>query len=194
MAPDATLDRLLASHRAAVVEFLSRADRVPLSRWNTPRGPGKWTPGQEVMHVTLTYEAFIRDLRGGQAMALRGSRWQRMIWRAIGLTSVLRLRRIPVAARAPRESRPPETVAGPKALLADFRARVNEFESVYVDVWRAAPEKRMTHPYFGMLSLAQSMTMVDVHTRHHAAFLQLSAARTTTGEPTKTSAVKPGPA
>ena len=39
----------------------------------TPRGPGKWTPGQEVTHIILVYEAITRDLRGGAPVHLVGS-------------------------------------------------------------------------------------------------------------------------
>jgi hypothetical protein len=175
MASEATLDRLMADHRGAVTEFVGRASLVPPSRWNTPRGPGKWTPGQEVKHVILSYEAFTRDLRGGTPMRLVGTWWKRIVWRAIGLTSILHFKRIPAAARAPRESRPTEESGTATLLLADLRARVTEFETVFADAWRHAPDKRVTHPYFGTLSLKQSLTMVAVHTRHHAAFLQRSA-------------------
>lgn len=175
MTSEATLDRLMADHRAAVKELVERASLVPPSRWNAPRGPGKWTPGQEVKHVILAYEAFIRDLRGGPPMRLIGTWWKRIIWRAIGLTSILLFKRIPAAARAPRESRPTEESGTAAVLLADLRGRVAEFETVYADSWRTTPGQRMTHPYFGTLSLKQSMTMIAVHTRHHAAFLERSA-------------------
>lgn len=173
--PDATLDRLLAAHRSAADEFRTAAERVATDRWNTPRGAGKWTPGQEVAHVTLIYEAFVRDLRGGEPMRLVGTRWKRLLWRAIGLTSILHLRKLPGGARAPRESRPPDAVADRASLMATFRARIAEFESAYADAWRAMPGKRVTQPYFGTLSLKQAITMSEVHTRHHAAFLRQSA-------------------
>jgi hypothetical protein len=175
MASEATLARLIADHRAAVSEFVERASLVPPGRWNAPRGPGKWTPGQEVKHVILAYESFTRDLRGGPPMRLIGTWWKRIIWRAIGLTSILHFKRIPSAARAPRESRPTEESGTAAVLLPDLRARVDEFERAFAETWRTTPAKRVTHPYFGMLSLTQSMTMAAVHTRHHAAFLQRSA-------------------
>src|SRR4051812_42413091 len=98
MSSEATLERLISDHHAAVAEFFDRANAVAPSRWSVPRGPGKWTPAQEVKHVVLAYDAFIRDLRDGIPMRLVGSAWKRIIWRAIGLTYILRFKRIPVAA------------------------------------------------------------------------------------------------
>jgi len=174
--PDPTLDRLLTSHNAAVGVFIAQAERVAPERWDTPRGPGKWTPAQEVMHVMLVYEAFTRDLRGGEPMRLVGTRWKRLIWRAVALTAILHLRKIPIAARAPRESRPPDSPADRESLIALFRARAAEFDVIFTSTWRDAPKKRVTHPYFGLLSLRQALTMMEVHSLHHAAFLRQSSA------------------
>jgi hypothetical protein len=173
--PAATLDQLLASHRLAVDEFLAATEQVAPARWNTPRGAGKWTPGQEVTHVVLVCEALTRDLRGEAQMRLVGSPWKRFFWRAIGLTSILHLRTLPRGARAPREARPPDVPAERGSLVVRLRACVNEFESVFADAWRTTPGKRMTHPYFDTISLRQSITVSEVHLRHHAAFLRLSA-------------------
>ena len=172
----ATLDRLLASHRSAADEFLAAAVRVAPARWNTPRGAGKWTPGQEVTHVALACAAFTRDLRSEAQMGLIGTRWKRRLWRAIGLTSILHLRKLPGGARAPREARPTDVPSDRATLLASFRETVREFEAVFAGVWSTIPGKRLTHPYFGTLSLRQSITVSEVHLRHHAAFLRQSAA------------------
>jgi DinB superfamily len=172
---DATLDRLLASHRLAADELIAAAQHVAPERWGTPRGPGKWTPGQEVTHIILTCEAFARDLRGETQMRLVGTRWKRFLWRAIGLTSILHLRKLPKGARAPRESRPPDAMADRASVLAALRTRVDEFETVFAETWRVTPRKRLTHPYFGTLSLRQAIATSDVHLRHHAAFLRSSA-------------------
>ena len=138
----ATLDRLLASHRSAADEFLAAAERVAPARWNTPRGAGKWTPGQEVTHVMLVCAAFTRDLRSEAQMRLVGTPWKRLFWRAIGLTTILHLRKIPGGVRAPREVRPPDGPADRASLLRTFRETVDEFEKVFADAWRDTPEKR----------------------------------------------------
>ena len=172
--PAATLNQLLASHRSAADEFLAAAEQVAPSRWNTPRGAGKWTPGQEVTHVVMVCEAIIRDLRGEAQMRLVGSQWKRFLWRAIGLTSILHLRKLPRGARAPREARPPDLPTDRASLVVRFRASVDELEAVLANSWHATPAKGMTHPYFGTLSLRQSITVSEVHLRHHAAFLRVS--------------------
>jgi hypothetical protein len=174
MTSEATLARLVADHRVAVTELFERANAVAESRWDVPRAAGKWTPGQEVKHVSLAYEAFTRDLRDGVTMRLIGTPWKRVIWRAIGLTSILHFERIP-SARAPREARPTEESGTRSELLPELRARIADFEHAYVDAWHERPRRRVTHPYFGTLSLRQAMRMIAVHTRHHAAFLQRSA-------------------
>lgn len=175
---DATLDRAIASHRAASDAFIAAAEDVAPAKWNTPRGLGKWTPGQEVTHIILVYEALARDLRGGDPVRLVGTRWKRILWRAIGLTMILGLRKMPKGALAFRESRPSESTVDRASLVATVRARMNEFDAAYRDAWRDNPRKRVTHPYFGTLSLPQAIVMADVHTLHHAAFLRQSAPST----------------
>lgn len=161
----------MAAHRRAVEEFGARAGDVGADCWNTPRAPGKWSPAQEVKHVVLAYEAFIRDLEGGEPMRLVGTPIKRALWRAIGLTSIVWLKKIPRGARAPRESRPPETAMDQRALLAEFRERTARFEAIFRETWDRDPARRVVHPYFGFLDLADGMAMCTVHTRHHAAVL-----------------------
>ena len=170
----ATLEDLLREHRDAVDHFNDRARSVPADRWLAPRAEGKWTPAEETRHVILTYEAIIADLRDGRSMAPRTRGLQRLIWRAIGLTSILYRRRIPRPVRAPREVRPPEERGGRDELLAELGRVVADFERVYSDTWHHRPAKTLAHPFFGAVSLRQSMTIAVVHTRHHAAFLPAS--------------------
>lgn len=175
------LDGLLDAHREAADEFFTRAAQVSPARWDVPRAPGKWSPAQEVKHVILAYEVFTRDLGGGQAMKLVGTPFKRVLWRAIGLTSILWFKKLPRGARAPREARPPEGPMDQAALLAEFRARTDEFEIAFREVWETTPGKQVTHPYFGALSLNDSLEMCKVHTRHHAAVLPPAGARQQVG-------------
>lgn len=168
---EARLESLLRDHRAAVREYVERANTVGESRWLLPRAEGKWTPAQETRHLILAYEAFCRDLSGGAKMALRGTPLRRMLWRAIGLTSILWRKRIPVAARAPREARPEWESAPRSELVPRLEQCASEFDALFTRVWRAEPRRRVTHPFFGDITLDQSIRMSAVHTRHHAAFL-----------------------
>ena len=115
-------------------------------------------------------------------MRLVGTRWKRLIWRAVGLNSILHLRRLPVGARAPRESRPADLVADRTSLLATFQGSVRELEGLFGDSWRLTPRKRLTHPYFGTLTLRQAIVVSEVHLRHHAAFLRSSASPAASGD------------
>ena len=165
------LETLLTDHVAAVREFVDRATAVSNPRWLVPRAEGKWTPAQETQHLILVYEACLRQLTEGTQMRLRGNALKRRIWRLIGLNSILWRKRIPVAARAPREVRPEDVTSGPDRLLPELRRRAGEFEVALARAWRNEPRRRMTHHMFGTLSLDQGIRLVSVHTRHHAAFL-----------------------
>jgi DinB superfamily len=165
------LETLLRDHQAAVREYLDRASAIGDARWLAPRADGKWTPAQETRHLILAYEAFCRDLSGGTPMRVRGGRMRRVLWRAIGLTSILWRRRIPAAVRAPREIRP-EWESTPRAeLLPRLERCATEFDALFAQVWRTDRRRRVTHPFFGALTLDHAIRLSCVHTRHHAAFL-----------------------
>jgi hypothetical protein len=168
---------LIAEHARAVDEFFHRAAQVTSARWETPRSDNKWTPAQEVKHVILAYEAFIRELSGGTGMRLYGNPFKRAIWRMIGLTSVTLRKKLPRGARAPREIRPPDGPYDQAELLAEFRARTAEFEALFRRVLAEYPSKRVSHPYFGALALVKAIELATVHTRHHAAVLPPPGAR-----------------
>ena len=168
---EARLEALLRDHRAAVREYVERASAVEIGRWLVPRAEGKWTPAQETRHLILAYEAFCRDLSGGAKMALRGTAARRLVWRLLGLTSILWRKRIPVAARAPREARPEWEPTPCAQLLPQLQRCATEFDELFTRVWRTEPKRRVTHPFFGTLTLDHAIRLSSVHTRHHAAFL-----------------------
>ena len=168
---DRRLARLTGEHDLAVREFVTRAASIPPSRWQTPRAPGKWTPAQETRHVTLVYEEFLRQLADGPPIRLRGTPLKRLLWRAIGLTSILWFRKIPAAVNAPREIRPETEERSADAVLAELEDRVRRFNLTFDGAWRTMPRRTLQHPLFGRVSLDQSIRFLTVHTRHHAAFL-----------------------
>jgi len=171
MSREAHLLTLLDDHRAAVREFDARAAAVAVDAWLTPRAEGKWTPAQETRHLIMAFEALTRDLLEGKPMRLRGSAWQRPIWRLIGMTSMLWLGKIPTAVSAPREVRPESEPAPQSELLPLFRKRAEEFEAALLRTFREAPRRTMTHPMFGSVALDHAVRLSAVHTRHHANFL-----------------------
>jgi hypothetical protein len=165
------LDRRLADHRASVREFIERASAVPTDRWLLPRAEGKWTPAQEARHLLLTYQAAMRDLRREHRMQLRGSRLRRMVWKMVGLSWIIWRRRIPRPVRAPREVRPAWESADAAQLLPELQRSTEEFEAVFARKWSDEPETRLTHPFFGAITLDDAIRVLAVHNRHHAAFL-----------------------
>ena len=162
---------LLADHRAAVQEFAAKARTVDAKVWLTPRAEGKWTPAQETCHLILVYQALARDLLEGKTMRLRGTVWKRRLWRIIGMWTVLRRGRLIRGVTAPREVRPILERRGSARLLPILLQRVSEFEAA-VEFTRAKdPNRTITHPMLGGLSLTHSLKFCAVHTRHHADFL-----------------------
>ena len=162
---------LIADHAASAREFVARAERVGETRWLVPRAEGKWTPAQETRHLILAYDALLRDAGGQGKMGLKGNAVKRKIWRLVGLTSILWRKRIPVAARAPREARPEWEAAPASELLPIFQSRVEELASTIARLQKNEPGRTFTHPYFGDLAIEQTLTFLAVHNRHHAAFL-----------------------
>jgi hypothetical protein len=162
---------LTAEHTRAVAEFMSRARAVDAVQWITPRAAGKWTPSQEVRHLILTYSVFLRQLAGENPIRLRGTPMKRLVWRAIGLTSILWFKRIPVAVNAPREVRPDAELRPAEQLIPELESLIATFGRAFDEAWRAPRSHQLTHPLFGALSLDQGVRILTVHTRHHAAFL-----------------------
>ena len=142
-----------------------------MDRWLIPRAEGKWTPAQEARHLVLTYQAFLKDLLTGEHMQLRGTPWRRRLWKLIGLPSIIWGKRIPRAVRAPREARPDWESASADMLLPELLRRTAEFEAAFAAKWTAEPLRRVTHPFFGRITLDDAIRLATVHTRHHAAFV-----------------------
>ena len=166
-----SIEDLISQHSAAIDAFAGRASAVSAARWNVARASGKWTPAQEVKHLALGYEAFVRDPRGGAKLRLKGRWWQRQIWHLITLPKILRGGRLRSGVPAPREVRPPEEPGDQATLLAELRACVSEFHQTVRQASEADSRRRVTHPYFNSLSLPQLLRLCAVHVRHHAAFL-----------------------
>jgi hypothetical protein len=162
---------VLAAHAAAAEEFAARAAAVPAERWREPRAPGKWSPAQETHHIVLAYEVLLRELRGGRGMRLRLSSWQRLLLRWLVMPRLLRTGRFPRGVGAPRELRPSERTAEQGALVGRLRRHATEFASVMARTEETTPGRKLTHPFFGSLSLAETVRMCEVHVRHHAAHL-----------------------
>jgi DinB family protein len=158
---------LLADHAAAVSQFASAIRRSPAERWTQPLAPGRWSPAEITSHLTESYQVLRTELGGGQGMQLRGGRLQRWIFRHTFLRRILKTGLFPAGARAPRETRPHETVADPDTALAALARQAAAFDQE-LTAGATVRRVRLTHAYFGPMSAQQSLRLVAVHARHHA--------------------------
>jgi hypothetical protein len=100
---------------------------------------------------------------------------QRWILRHVMLPRLLSSGRFPARARAPSETRPLRTDAGPEEGIATLSGLADHFIAELTG--RAASGSvRLTHAYFGPLSVRQAVRLCAVHTRHHARQLEAASA------------------
>ncbi|MDQ6885920.1 MAG: DinB family protein [Gemmatimonadota bacterium] len=150
-----------------MAEFLSRAAAVPAARWGAPCAPGKWSPAQEVEHITLSYEIFGAELDGGVGMQPMASKRRQLFLRWMVLPFILRTGKFPGQPRAPREVRPVDDTPGKDVQLNRLRAVNEACDQSWRIARRERPRHRLSHAYFGMLSLDDALRLMTVHTRHH---------------------------
>lgn len=159
-------DARRADHRAAVERFLESAEAVQDGEWAIHPRQDKWSPAQIAEHLVLTYDAMLRELKGGVGLRLRGSWWRRLVIRLRFLPMVLKQGRLPSGAPAVREVRPGDATRDKAELVRVFRERALQFDEGI----GAAHHKggvRLTHPFFGRLDASQALKLVAVHIEHH---------------------------
>jgi len=160
----------LADHAAAAAAFAARAAALSPAQWREPAAPGKWSPAQETQHLVLAYEVVLRELRGGRGMRPQVGAWNRTLLRWLVKPRILRTGRFPAAA-APREIRPPDRLPDQAPAVARLGRHAGEFAAMMERTRAATPGRRLTHPYFGWLSLEEAMRFFELHVRHHTARL-----------------------
>ena len=175
-------------HRIALATYLEAADRVPPAAWSLPRAPGKWSPAQITEHLSLAYEAGMRELDGGGAMAARLPGWRQTLLRWVVLPHILFHRSFPVRAPSPREIRPGEACAPDRrAALARLRELAERFEHE-LDRARRAGSGQLTHPYFGIVPPLKAMRFFAVHLDHHRAQVEQATSSAATASSAAASA------
>ena len=167
-------DRVEADHREAVEEFLIRAVAVPVSIWRTGPAPGKWSEGQVVEHIALSYEAIGSELDGGDPLRLRVAWWMRAILRVFVLPRVLSTGRIPAGGRAARQIRPGDSPAPREQSVTRVSEGARRFHE---KVLAMRDRARVKHPYFGAIAGRDVLRFMAIHTRHHGAQLPETEAR-----------------
>jgi hypothetical protein len=167
----AELARLLRLNASAITELKAVAERIDAGVWGVPLRPGAWTPAQHVVHAALAYDGVVGDVRDGLVAQPVGTRWRRSFWRAVGLSQILWLRRLPSGVAAPVEIQPPAESPDRAAAIHELDESFAEFQTVMRRAWMDAPSHKLRHPYFGDTSLRHTLVLCAVHTRHHARLL-----------------------
>ncbi len=163
----ARLPRAVLAHRESIGEFLSLAERVPPVQWAVPLQLGKWSPAQEVEHVALAYEIFGTEVAGGVGMKPMVPAARQHLLRWFVLPGILFTGKFPGRPRAPREVRPTGATVVKEVQLERLRAAVDACERSWRLARRERPRQRLSHAYFGTLSLDDALRLMTVHTRHH---------------------------
>jgi hypothetical protein len=131
-----------------------------------PTAPGKWSPAELTEHLTLTYDGVLVELAGGPPIRVRFTGLKLLVVRLMVMRRFLGQGFVPPGVRAPKEVVPLNANPDRNAALAGLEARAAEFER------EIAPRLsdragRVTHPFFGRLTMAQGLRFAEVHIRHH---------------------------
>jgi hypothetical protein len=153
-------------HRTALATFLEIAESLSDDAWNAPWGPGKWTRAQVAEHLALSYEAAIRELTAGGAIAVKVAPWRQALLRWIVLPHILFHHSIPGRTRSPRELRPAEVTAPRGRVLLRLRELGERFESEAERAFHSG-SGHVTHPFFGRIDAVKGMRFMGVHLEHH---------------------------
>jgi hypothetical protein len=170
---DVIWDATLAQHTRAVEEYAAAARRVAAvpGLWLAGPADGRWSPAQITQHLVMAFEAVSRELAGEPGMALRTTAWQRLLLRFTIQRRLLRGGAFPQGARSPREARPPATAEDAATLVPRFEVLAAALESRLAERRDADPRAQLTHPYFGRLSLRDTVYISARHIDHHRAQL-----------------------
>ncbi len=172
------LETAIADNRAAVEAFAAAARAVDAGTWAAPLADGKWSPGQIVEHLALTFELNRRVLAGtAPALPFPISLLKPLIRRLV-VDNTLKAGRFTRRGRAPAFLQPAAAPAAAADLVARLMSAVSGFES---DLRSRPRVETIAHPAFGNVRALDWVRLQAIHTRHHLA--QLPAANATSGLP-----------
>lgn len=160
-------------HTAAAAVFADSAAAIPSAAWMQPRPGSEWSPAHVAAHLIAAYDVVLRELRGGAGMRVRTGFFLRTVIRWTVMPRIIRSGIFPKGARAPRETRPGDSLYARDEAIALFRARAKELEEAALN---APPTQRLTHAYFGLGSVEEGVRICTRHIEHHSAQLRELAA------------------
>jgi hypothetical protein len=155
-------------HESAVAAYVDHVNRIDEAAWRTLLRGGKWTPADVTQHLILTFDVLTRELRGGPGMRLRLNAVRRFMIRLTYVRRMLRGGAFPRGGSAPRELRP---VVDPHTDRSAALDRMQQAATTFVEVTlrehAAGRGRRLTHPYFGAMSLPDALLISARHVEHH---------------------------
>jgi hypothetical protein len=161
-------------HDRVAASFADIASDVPVSAWMDPRPGSEWSPAHVAAHLIAAYDVILRELRGGEGMRVRTGFLLRTVIRWTVMPRIIRKGIFPKGSRAPRETRPGDSLYARDEAIALFRARAKELEEAALN---APPSQRLTHAYFGVGTVEEGVRICARHIEHHSAQLRELAAR-----------------
>ncbi len=163
------LPDVLTADREAIDALVTRARAVASDAWSKPTAPGKWSPGQVVEHVVISYETGRQALLGKPSMPAI-PRIFRPLVRRLFLRKVLRTGKFPKGAKAPAILQPTASPGDRDVLLGRLRSEGEAFRKTALDL-TGHGQGSVVHPVFGRLAVPDYVLVLARHTQHHTAQL-----------------------
>jgi uncharacterized damage-inducible protein DinB len=168
MSDHETFLEALARNRAAVERFVGRAQAVAPQTWNVPRAAGKWSPAQEAVHLALTYQAYVAELRAGPSVTPETFPARNPELRTSVLPRIVAGDWFPSGVVAPSPARPGEGPRDQREVVDQLVERARAFEEAVVEARTRDPARCVRHPYLGALQLAELLAVIAEHAKHHS--------------------------
>lgn len=160
----AEINAALVASKDALDQLTEMGGRTGLS-WTASRAPGKWSPSQIVEHVARSLEESANMAAG------RVSKFPRLPAVLHPVLRGLLFKRVLTKAAFPRAktNKAMNPASGP-ATPEEGRARLETAYQKFDEACRqlALRGERMRTTIFGVVSVADYVRFMELHTRHHA--------------------------
>jgi hypothetical protein len=159
----ADLNTALAAIKEAIEQLIATGERCGPA-WTAPRAPGKWSPSQIVEHVARSLEESANMAAGRPSKFPRLPAVVHPLVRGLLFKRVLRRGAFPKA----KTNRAMHPVSGP-ATAAEGRARLETAHDTFDAACRqlASHGEPIRTTIFGVVSVADYVRFMELHTRHH---------------------------
>jgi DinB family protein len=159
----ADIDTALAASKAAIEQLIASGERCGPA-WTAPRAPGKWSPSQIVEHVARSLEESANMAAGQPSKFPNLPGIVQPLLRGLLFKRVLRKGAFPKA----KTNKAMNPVSGP-ATPAEGRVRLETAHDKFDAACRrlASGDGRMRTTVFGVVTVADYVRFMELHTRHH---------------------------